>query len=98
MNQVTLEPVLTMSPQASAVASFHCTRYSAIGSRPFVCGAVHDSVAPAPPSIGVAVRSVTASGRPRFALNQPSCPATAVRNVLRWLACETGTCSMFILP
>ena len=36
VNEVTLEPVLTLSPQAAAVASFHFTRYSAIGSRPFV--------------------------------------------------------------
>ena len=53
-------PVLIMSPQAASVASFHCTRESAIGS-PFVFGAVHNSVAPAPLSISVAVRSVTAS-------------------------------------
>ena len=29
-------PVLIMSPQAASVVSFHCTRESAIGSRPFV--------------------------------------------------------------
>ena len=43
---------------------------------PLVAGVVQVSIAPVPPLISVAVRSLTGSGRPRLELNHSICPAT----------------------